>query len=384
MNPKNILITSGRAPGSLELARIFFHRGHKVFTADSMKHHLCSMSRAVEKNFRVPKPRQETLKYIESLIKIIKEYKIEILIPTCEETFYISKYRQKLVKYCEVFVDDFSKLSLYHNKYTFIQFAKTLGLSVPRTQQITNRESANKIIEDSQKIVLKPTYSRYGEDILIAPQSINEFTGKIISASYPWVAQEYIKGLQYCSYSIARDGVVLASSVYPSEIKSNQVSLNFSSRQHPAIDAWIARFVQKTQFTGQISFDFIVRDNRVYAIECNPRMTSGIHLFAERKDVAEAITNNGFITANTLRPQKGISRMMALLVIIYGFKNFSEIPKHILIFFSAKDIIFNIRDPLPALSQFLAFISLILKSLKNNISLSKVTTHDIEWNGEAL
>lgn len=54
--PRNILITGGRAPVALELARLFKAAGHRVYAAESAKYHLCRVSSAVEASFRVPSP----------------------------------------------------------------------------------------------------------------------------------------------------------------------------------------------------------------------------------------------------------------------------------------------------------------------------------------
>ena len=78
----NILLTGGRAPVTLELARLFSGAGHRVFVADSLPHHLCSYSRSVFKNFLVPPPRFDPTGFIDALVDIIETEKIDLLIPT--------------------------------------------------------------------------------------------------------------------------------------------------------------------------------------------------------------------------------------------------------------------------------------------------------------
>ena len=54
----------------------------------------------------------------------------------------------------------------------------------------------------------------------------------------------------------------------------------FQCEQVKSIETWVSAFVKKLNFSGQIAFDFIqTKDGEVYPIECNPRLTSGIHLF---------------------------------------------------------------------------------------------------------
>jgi hypothetical protein len=61
---------------------------------------------------------------------------------------------------------------------------------------------------------------------------------------------------------------------------------------HPATLNWVQSFVSRTQFSGQIAFDFIESaEGQVWAIECNPRTTSGIHLFADMPGITSAFTD---------------------------------------------------------------------------------------------
>ena len=98
----NILLTGGRAPATLELARAFHRAGHTVFMAESLRGHLSEPSNAIEQNFLVPPPRQQMPGFINALRDIIARNKIDLLVPTCEELFYIAMGRDQLP--CKVFV----------------------------------------------------------------------------------------------------------------------------------------------------------------------------------------------------------------------------------------------------------------------------------------
>jgi short-subunit dehydrogenase involved in D-alanine esterification of teichoic acids len=59
----NILLTGGRAPVTLDLARAFHRAGHTVFMAESLRGHLSQPSNAVKAHFVVPAPRQELRRF---------------------------------------------------------------------------------------------------------------------------------------------------------------------------------------------------------------------------------------------------------------------------------------------------------------------------------
>jgi len=95
----NVLLTGGRAPATLELARIFHSAGHQVFLAESVSGSLTANSRAVAASFLIPPPRQQPKDFIRALIEIICQNKIDLLIPTCEEAFHVARGYAELSKH---------------------------------------------------------------------------------------------------------------------------------------------------------------------------------------------------------------------------------------------------------------------------------------------
>ena len=55
---KNILITSGRSPVALDLARQLRQAGHTLFMVDSLHLYISRFSNAISKSFVVRSPRQ--------------------------------------------------------------------------------------------------------------------------------------------------------------------------------------------------------------------------------------------------------------------------------------------------------------------------------------
>ena len=76
MNTKSrILLTGGRAPVTLDLARRFKQYGYEVYVAESISYHLCRYSNSVKKSFLVPSPANYKSEYINELSSLIKKYK---------------------------------------------------------------------------------------------------------------------------------------------------------------------------------------------------------------------------------------------------------------------------------------------------------------------
>jgi predicted ATP-grasp superfamily ATP-dependent carboligase len=384
----NILLTGGRAPVTLDLARLLSKAGYNIFVAESLKHHLCSYSRAVIKSFLVPPPRINPTGYINALVEIIKQEKINLIIPTCEEIFYISSGLNTLSLYCQVFAEPLEKLNSLHNKWEFICSVEKLGLSAPKTWLIQSPEDLEKVLAlaTPTKIVLKPVYSRFASNVHILSKPIDKIPPLEIHADKTWVAQEFISGKHYCSYSIVHQGDIKAMAIYPTIFTAGKGScVYFESIENPAIFQWVKTFVYALQFTGQIAFDFIETDEgNLYPLECNPRAISAIHLFQDSDNLHQAFFNT---TNRIIQPQSQQSSMIMMAMILYGLASAissSRLGDWFKKITTSQDVILRLSDPLPFFHLWLVLLQFWGMSRKFGISLQQASTQDIEWDGEEI
>lgn len=358
-----------------------FHRaGHTVFMAESLRGHLSQPSAAVKAQFVVPAPRSESEAFLGALKTIIEENQIEMLIPTCEEVFHISKGLHELP--CRVFTEPLKKLDSAHNKWKFVVHAVEHGLRVPETMFVREQDDMLHAFAQWRKLVLKPVYSRFASRTLILPtlkQALSTLTFGV-----PWVAQEYIPGRQFCTYSICHNGRITAHTTYPTTFTAGQgAAIAFQHVEHPAIFEWVRAFAESMQFTGQIAFDFIESPEGVlYALECNPRATSGVHLLASHPRFVEAFFNTEM---DCITPVDDHSYMLATAMLTYALPASifdGRLGRWLKTFFSSSDVILDFKDPLPFVLQFRSIFSYLRLARKEKISPLEASTFDIEWNGE--
>lgn len=378
-----ILLTGGRAPAALELARIFHAVGHRVLMAESTPHHLSEPSRAIERNFHVPPPRQQTGAYIDALKRIIIEQRVDLLIPTCEEIFYVAMGHDVLAQYCTVFVEPIEQLRALHHKWMFACRAQEYGLAAPETMLIERLNDLREAFDRWDALVLKPVYSRFASQTIICPSNFASVSHLKITPDAPWVAQKFIEGQQICTYSIVHNGKLVAHTAYRSEFTAGQgATIVFQHEDHPGALAWVEQFVSRERFTGQIAFDFIeAADGSVVALECNSRATSGVHLFARTPRFPQAFFDE---STACLTPQSAESCMLITGMLIYGLpaaiKN-GKVREWAQALFQSRDVVFNSHDPLPALLQWRGLVHFIRLGRQQRISPLQASTLDIEWNG---
>lgn len=376
----NILLTGGRAPVTLDLARAFHRAGHTVFMAESLRGHLSQPSAAVKANFVVPAPRSEPEAFLSALKTIVEQNQVELLIPTCEEVFHIAKGLEKIP--CRVFCEPLETLDRFHNKWKFIMSAVDRDLNVPETMMLMSEDDTLNAFAHWRELVLKPVYSRFAARTLILP-TLREALATLKKGE-AWVAQPFIRGRQFCSYSVCQRGRVTAHAVYPTVFTAGQgATVAFQPVEHAGIFEWVQTFVKHFNVTGQMAFDFIqTPEGELFALECNPRATSGAHLLTPHPRFVESFFG---AEMECVMPEPNASRMLGTAMLVYGLpsalKN-GSLRAWAQTFLHSDDVILDFNDPLPFFLQWRSIFSYVSLGRREGISALAASTFDIEWNGE--
>ncbi|MBX9758122.1 MAG: hypothetical protein K2Y29_05040, partial [Beijerinckiaceae bacterium] len=91
-----VLLTLGRLPKGLDVARSFAQAGWRVIVADPHKRHVVGASRAVAKSYRVPAPAQQPNAYLNALADIVIAEGVELIVPVSEEILHVAALRERL------------------------------------------------------------------------------------------------------------------------------------------------------------------------------------------------------------------------------------------------------------------------------------------------
>lgn len=362
----NILILGGRAPVAVHLARILSM--HSVYIADRVS--LAKNSMAIKESLKiVSKPNKNIEGYLKEINGIINKNKIDIVIPTCEETIYISMIRDKLQ--CKVLVDDFQKILTLHNKYEFIKLCDMLGLKTPKTE-IYRKDAFIKI---TNKSIIKPIFSRFGTFVKV----INNTNEIVINEDNKYIIQELIKGQQYCTFSLVKEGNILLHVNYKTKHAIGMgTSIYYEYCESNRLKDIVSKIVKELNLSGQVAFDFIKFDNDFYPIECNPRSTSGLTLIPYDTDIIGA-----FINGEKIKVDKFNITSMKTNMFLHGiFKGKFLNKEYRNDYKNSRDIVYDGKDKMPFLNQFWVVLYFLILSLIYRKSITGITTFDIEYNGD--
>lgn len=354
-----------------------------MHVADSIPCRLSGASNAVARTHALRPPRYAAAGFVADLQRIIGAERIDMVLPTCEEVFYLSRYRPCLPAGTWVAVDDFDKLRALHSKWEFLRLARDCGATVPASARVQTLAQARDWAA-GRPLVLKPEYSRFGVHVRLYPQGMPA-QADALPAQGSWVAQAFHSGTELCSYGIAHQGRLLAHAAYrPAYRIRRSSSFYFEPVEHDAIHSFVAAFVRKIAYSGQISFDWIESaDGDLAVLECNPRAISGLHLFSLDAGLPSALAGDGDCQlARGAQPRMITSLMLSLGLPASlrrgGWRDWLADYRR------AGDVISIAGDRLPlagALSDLASYAGL---AAKQRCNLREAATRDIEWDGEAL
>ncbi len=376
MRDERILITGARAPAALHLARLLHGAGCFVALGDSLRAAVSFASTACDAAVVLPSATGGAAAYGDGLAQAITQHRITHVVPTCEEVFHLAGVWGTRDMGARLFAPGLDRLARVHNKWQFIEIARGLDLPVPETRLLQTIDDLAAVQDRSTSLVFKPVWSRFGTDVQICPK-----TPKLTpSARFPWVAQNHVAGTLVSAYAVAHRGRVTALAAYHPLYRAGQgAGTAFAPVSDPAISDFIARFVAGTEWTGQISFDFIKDGAALMVIECNPRATSGIHLFTEPHSFAGAFFGGGAV-----KPDASGLHAVKLAMIIYGWwpaLRSGTFGRYLQDLRSVNDVMVWPGDVAPRRQQWRAVAEIAQIALRRRVSLQTAATDDIEWDG---
>jgi len=127
---------------ALNTIRLLHKEGHEVYAADSVKSAGGLYSRYVKTSFIYPYVSEQSEEFIDFLLKIVEEHKIDVIIPGFEDAFVISYYKDRFEGKVKLLVSDFSKVAFLHDKYSVSKLAEKIGIPSPKTVLLRDFESS--------------------------------------------------------------------------------------------------------------------------------------------------------------------------------------------------------------------------------------------------
>jgi hypothetical protein len=352
---RTVLLTGTRAPATLDLARRLASEGVRVIGADSMCFPLGRFSRAISMHHRVPPPRQDRAGFLAAIEAIVRRESVDLVWPTCEEVFHVAAGRDALAALTQVLCPTLEVLDGLHHKLRFAQWTQSLGNAVVAPESWEANAAPR-----GERLVWKPCYSRFA-----ARTRFEQPTGDLDG----WMAQRFVAGREFCSWALCMNGEVRVLTQYQCPARSGRgAGCAFEPVWSEPAMQLTAAVARALNYTGALAFDFIesADNGQTFVLECNPRMTSGLHVLSPSVSIRELLEGSGI----TLPPPQRAAQL--LLPVLASAPRLAG---------SSPDVIACTGDMRPAWAQGLAVGEFLCRVVQHRVSVLEATTFDIEYNG---
>jgi predicted ATP-grasp superfamily ATP-dependent carboligase len=372
---QTVLLTLGRLPKALDIARSFARIAWTVVVAEPHRRHLTGASRSVARSLRVAAPARHPRRYLDDLLAVVEAERPSLIVPVSEETLHVAGLKPLLPADVRLLTMGQDLVLALHDKGEFARRARAVGLSVPETFDGDDPEA--QVLAANADIVLKPVHSCSGRGVRLIRR------GEPLPALDGFVVQRFVSGEEFSTCTLARKGRVQATSVYRGTLMSGSVAVGFERVDHSAIENWVSRFVEAVDWSGFIAFDVIVDgQGRPWAIECNPRATSGLHFFDEG-DLAPAILDPSHPLR--FRPERRLQQFWSCLTetqkAVGDWPRFQAYVAHLT---RTPDVTFRSNDPWPLIGMPYTAWPILSAARAQRLPFGQVATLDLSWvNGES-
>lgn len=380
---RRVLITGARAPAALDLARSFVAAGYEVHMADCRTVWSARLSRAPTAVHRYASPVADPERFAGDIAGMIDRLKPDLVVPVCEEVFHLARSARTQPRLARTLAaPPLEALTALHSKHRFMTLCAAQGIAAPQTWRLDDREALTSL-SDPSALVFKPEFSRFGVETVIRPE--DEALARIHpTPERPWIAQRHIAGDEVCFYAVARNGRLTAFCSYRSAWRTRggagYAFTPLPTGTHEALRDVAERLAPHVG-DGQFACDVIVdADGRPWVIECNPRATSGAHLFGRDPRLATAFTSEG----ETLTVARFAPRHLAPALWLLGLPaalREGRLGEWRRALREGKDMVAAPGDHGPLVGALIDGATFGLEAWRSRAPLAAAMTADIEWNG---
>jgi predicted ATP-grasp superfamily ATP-dependent carboligase len=380
-----VLVTSSRLPFALDMIRKLAEQGHQVYACDSYELAPGSHSRYLAGHFVTASPSAETQRFVDEVERVVRENRIELIVPAFEEAFYLATRHQALSAITNLYTAPFETLALLHDKGSFQKLCERLGLPTPETVVAASDAELRAAIERFPRYFGRAAFSRGGVSLLT---NTGPLAGHLAledchpRPDSPWLVQEFVDGPMHCTYSTLHDGRISAHCAYRAPRQwEHSTGIQFLSVD-PAPSLEIAeRLGGELGYTGQMSLDFVETPKGLMLIECNPRATDGVLLMSADE------LEGGLLHPDqeTRLTEPGRETQLSLAVFGQAFsEGIKQVPATIDDLVRIRGSDRGWRDAMPRLYSFLAFAHHERLSLRERKQLFVAMADGICWDGEPI
>jgi predicted ATP-grasp superfamily ATP-dependent carboligase len=325
-NRLKILFTEG---SSLSARQTLYCLGgrHEIDVIDPERLCLCRFSRFVRRWHKCPSYSQAPEAYLEFLFDRIRREKYDVLLPTHEQAYFISRFRDEIGAHVHIAVPSFSAMQHAQSKVEFLRLLASLNVPHPRTAVLRSLAELNR--EWEFPCYLKLAHGTAGNGVRLARNQ-----AELIAAAKAFQAQGALDGRtdflvqqpavgDQCTVGAVfdRGRLVGAHCATTTIIGVGGGNLGRVGADHPQVVEDMTRIGAHLAWHGAMSVEYFFNaaTGRHEMYECNPRIGETFNAFLSGVNLPEALVQVSIdqAVATLPKPTTGLRSHSGFMVLMH-------------------------------------------------------------------
>jgi predicted ATP-grasp superfamily ATP-dependent carboligase len=230
----SVLVTDSSERAALAVIRSLGKKGIKVIAADTASFNAGILSKYCAYKITYPSPLKNKRNFINSLLHLVKNVKIDLLIPITDFTMMpILERKEEFEEHTEVAAPSYEIAMKAYDKFQTVSVAQRCGIPHPKTFLIGNIEALREVADElNYPVVIKPrmkffwkqekavmvkvtpnNYAYDKKDLLSKYMRLVNKLNEFIPPDF-FIVQEYVRGAGYGVEVLMNDSNVVALFVH--------------------------------------------------------------------------------------------------------------------------------------------------------------------------
>jgi hypothetical protein len=160
---RTVLLTLGRLPKALEVARALHSAGCRVVVAEPFRRHLTGASRQVARSVQVTSPVIDREAYLGELTALAVAEGVSLILPVSEEILHVSLLHGRMPAGVRLAAMPHPTLLALHDKLSFTEVCRAAGVAAPETFDLDDPQALQ--LAAAVPTVVKPVFSCSGRGV---------------------------------------------------------------------------------------------------------------------------------------------------------------------------------------------------------------------------
>ncbi len=291
-----VMVTDASRGSAVAIIRSLIASGHSVVAGDRSRLAPGLYCRGLRHGFRYPDPTRHAAAYRDTVFKVAREQRVDLLIPVTDATTgALGPGREANQSHCRVVAPDPETLDRVHDKNSLLTLAADLGVPVPATLRIASgggTPDPNRIGRElGWPVVIKPERSTVATprggvvklEVSYAADAdeLEERLGRVLPHC-PALLQEYFPGEGHGLEVLAHRGRILCAFQHR---RIREVPFTGGASSHreavdpdPTLLEYASILMAATKWTGLAMIEFKVASERIRLMEINGRVWGSLPL----------------------------------------------------------------------------------------------------------